>query len=105
MEKYARQAVSEGIKNSEDLHVGADSEIYRVLNLHYNRNNHIEVWGPQVRIFKNHTLLFLFPLVAWALLCLHSDFYFFIYLFILSHSKGHYTKLLKSKLENSDAYL
>ncbi|PSN43307.1 Homeobox protein prospero [Blattella germanica] len=43
MEKYARQAVSEGIKNAEDLHVGADSEIYRVLNLHYNRNNHIEV--------------------------------------------------------------
>lgn len=55
MEKYARQAVSEGVKNAEDLHVGADSEIYRVLNLHYNRNNHIEVWGPQVRILANHT--------------------------------------------------
>lgn len=49
MEKYARQAVSEGVKNAEDLHVGGDSELYRVLNLHYNRNNHIEVWGPQVR--------------------------------------------------------
>lgn len=49
MEKYARQAVSEGVKNSDDLRVGGDSEIYRVLNLHYNRNNHIEVWGPQVR--------------------------------------------------------
>ncbi|XP_044744855.1 homeobox protein prospero isoform X5 [Coccinella septempunctata] len=48
MEKYARQAVSEGVKNAEDLHVGGDSELYRVLNLHYNRNNHIEVWGPQV---------------------------------------------------------
>ncbi|XP_063985663.1 homeobox protein prospero isoform X4 [Diachasmimorpha longicaudata] len=48
MEKYARQAVSEGVKNAEDLRVGGDSEIYRVLNLHYNRNNHIEVWGPQV---------------------------------------------------------
>ncbi|XP_048518020.1 homeobox protein prospero [Dendroctonus ponderosae] len=43
MEKYARQAVSEGVKNGDDLHVGADSELYRVLNLHYNRNNHIEV--------------------------------------------------------------
>lgn len=43
MEKYARQAVSEGIKAVEDLQVGGDSEIYRVLNLHYNRNNHIEV--------------------------------------------------------------
>ena len=49
MEKYARQAVSEGVKNADDLHVGVDSELYRVLNLHYNRNNHIEVWGPQVR--------------------------------------------------------
>lgn len=43
MEKYARQAVSEGVKSQDDLHVGGDSEIYRVLNLHYNRNNHIEV--------------------------------------------------------------
>lgn len=43
MEKYARQALSEGITNHEDIHVGAESEIYRVLNLHYNRNNHIEV--------------------------------------------------------------
>uniref|UniRef100_A0A1B6CSD8 Homeobox protein prospero n=1 Tax=Clastoptera arizonana TaxID=38151 RepID=A0A1B6CSD8_9HEMI len=43
MEKYARQAVSEGVKNAEDLHVSGDCEIYRVLNLHYNRNNHIEV--------------------------------------------------------------
>jgi len=55
MEKYARQAVSEGIKSAEDLHVGGDSEIYRVLNLHYNRNNHIEVWGPQVRALPTFT--------------------------------------------------
>lgn len=62
MEKYARQAVSEGVKNVEDLRVGGDSEIYRVLNLHYNRNNHIEVWGPQVRNTNTHTLHFvLFP--------------------------------------------
>ena len=43
MEKYARQALSEGIKSPEDLRVSMDSELYRVLNLHYNRNNHIEV--------------------------------------------------------------
>jgi len=59
MEKYARQAVSEGVKNVEDLRVGGDSEIYRVLNLHYNRNNHIEVWGPQVRNTNTHTLHFI----------------------------------------------
>lgn len=43
MEKYARQAISEGLKIADDLHVAGDSELYRVLNLHYNRNNHIEV--------------------------------------------------------------
>jgi len=43
MEKYARQALSEGVKNSEEIHVSVDHELYRVLNLHYNRNNHIEV--------------------------------------------------------------
>lgn len=43
MEKYARQALSEGVKSSEDLVVTCDNELYRVLNLHYNRNNHIEV--------------------------------------------------------------
>ena len=45
MEKYARQALSEGITNPDDIRISLDSEIYRVLNLHYNRNNHIEVSG------------------------------------------------------------
>lgn len=43
MEKYARQAVSEGISGAENIEVTMDSELLRVLNLHYNRNNHIEV--------------------------------------------------------------
>jgi len=43
MEKYARQAIAEGCKHSEELVVTNDSELYRVLNLHYNRNNQIEV--------------------------------------------------------------
>ena len=43
MEKYARQALAEGVKNAEDLVVTSDSELYRILNLHYNRNNQIEV--------------------------------------------------------------
>ena len=51
MEKYARQALSEGIKNAEDIRVSLDSELYRVLNLHYNRNNHIEVNNQQ--LFRN----------------------------------------------------
>lgn len=43
MEKYARQALSEGVKSETELHVTEDSELYRVINVHYNRNNHIEV--------------------------------------------------------------
>ena len=43
MEKYARQAIAEGVKSAEDIFVTTESEIYRVLNLHYNRNNQIEV--------------------------------------------------------------
>lgn len=43
MEKYARQFLSEGVKSLDELKVGPDSELLRVLNLHYNRNNHIEV--------------------------------------------------------------
>lgn len=43
MEKYARQAIAEGCKSIDDLVVTTESELYRVLNLHYNRNNQIEV--------------------------------------------------------------
>jgi len=43
MEKYARQALSEGVKSDTELHVTEESELYRVINVHYNRNNHIEV--------------------------------------------------------------
>jgi hypothetical protein len=50
MEKYARQAISEGVKSDSELRVNEDSELYRVLNVHYNRNNHIEV------IIGNQTL-------------------------------------------------
>jgi hypothetical protein len=53
MEKYARQALSEGVKNPEELRVALDSELYRVLNLHYNRNNHIEVSRHNTQIPKD----------------------------------------------------
>lgn len=43
MEKYARQAVAEGVVRADDITVSNDAELIRVLNLHYNRNNHIEV--------------------------------------------------------------
>jgi hypothetical protein len=43
MEKYARQHLAEGVQHANELHVDFDSEIFRTLNSHYNRNNQIEV--------------------------------------------------------------
>lgn len=42
MDKYARNYLAEGVKNKEDIIVTPDSEIYKNLNQHYNRNNHIQ---------------------------------------------------------------
>lgn len=53
MEKYARQAVTEGIKTPDDLLIAGDSELYRVLNLHYNRNNHIEVCNNLITTLRH----------------------------------------------------
>ena len=67
MEKYARQALSEGVKSDTELHVTEESELYRVINVHYNRNNHIEVsfeepftfwtWPPLLFLYIFHLLL------------------------------------------------
>ncbi|XP_012936323.1 alpha-protein kinase 1 [Aplysia californica] len=43
MEKYARQALAEGLQHADELVVTSDSELFRHLNLHYNRNNQLEV--------------------------------------------------------------
>lgn len=43
MEKYAKQAIAEGIRNKDDIVVTTESEIYKQLNQHYNRNNIIQV--------------------------------------------------------------
>lgn len=43
IEKYARQYLAEGIRKMEDLIITTDSDLYRVLNLHYNRSNQIDV--------------------------------------------------------------
>lgn len=75
MEKYARQAVGEGVKVVEDIHIGLDSEIYRVLNLHYNRNNHIEVSSIFVWVIKS--MIFIecqFSGAEQFSLCCRSDF-------------------------------
>lgn len=50
MEKYARQAISEGTKSADEVVVNMDAEIIRALNLHYNRNNHLEVSSRLTRV-------------------------------------------------------
>ncbi|ETN82845.1 hypothetical protein NECAME_07739 [Necator americanus] len=42
MDKFARQALAEGITSRDDIVVTVDSEIFRTLNQHYNRNNHVQ---------------------------------------------------------------
>uniref|UniRef100_A0A8D0C1N5 Prospero homeobox 2 n=1 Tax=Salvator merianae TaxID=96440 RepID=A0A8D0C1N5_SALMN len=43
MEKFARQAILEGITNPSDLIVTRNSELFRILNIHYNKGNDFEV--------------------------------------------------------------
>jgi len=43
IEKTARQAVTEGMVNADDLKLSRDSELIRVLNNHYNKSNQFEV--------------------------------------------------------------
>ncbi|CAB3403386.1 unnamed protein product [Caenorhabditis bovis] len=42
MEKFARQLLAEGVKSRDEIFVTKDSELFKALNTHYNRNNHIQ---------------------------------------------------------------
>ncbi|XP_017564310.1 prospero homeobox protein 1a isoform X2 [Pygocentrus nattereri] len=43
MEKFARQAINDGVTGAEELTVSRDCELYRALNMHYNKANDFEV--------------------------------------------------------------
>ncbi|XP_061285452.1 prospero homeobox protein 2 isoform X2 [Bos javanicus] len=43
MEKFARQAISDGVTNPKMLVILRDSELFRALNMHYNKGNDFEV--------------------------------------------------------------
>lgn len=43
MEKFARQAINDGVTSTEELTVNRDCELYRALNMHYNKANDFEV--------------------------------------------------------------
>ncbi|XP_072721317.1 prospero homeobox protein 2 [Ciconia boyciana] len=45
VEKFARQALLEGIVDAGTLRVSRDSELFRALNMHYNKGNDFEVPG------------------------------------------------------------
>ncbi|CAH2254377.1 prospero homeobox 1 isoform X1 [Pelobates cultripes] len=42
MEKYARQAINDGVTSTEELCITRDCELYRALNMHYNKANDFE---------------------------------------------------------------
>uniref|UniRef100_A0A8C6U6D4 Prospero domain-containing protein n=1 Tax=Neogobius melanostomus TaxID=47308 RepID=A0A8C6U6D4_9GOBI len=43
MEKFARQAINEGVTTADELSVGRDAELFRALNMHYNKANDFQV--------------------------------------------------------------
>ncbi|XP_036449337.1 prospero homeobox protein 2 [Colossoma macropomum] len=43
MEKFARQAIVDGVSDVKDLAVTRDSELFRALNMHYNKANDFQV--------------------------------------------------------------
>uniref|UniRef100_A0A8C6KWT4 Prospero homeobox 1 n=1 Tax=Nothobranchius furzeri TaxID=105023 RepID=A0A8C6KWT4_NOTFU len=43
MEKFARQAINDGVTGADELSVSRDCELFRALNMHYNKANDFEV--------------------------------------------------------------
>nr|XP_061842950.1 prospero homeobox protein 1-like [Nerophis lumbriciformis]XP_061842951.1 prospero homeobox protein 1-like [Nerophis lumbriciformis] len=43
MEKFARQSINDGVAGVEELSVSRDCELFRALNMHYNKANDFEV--------------------------------------------------------------
>uniref|UniRef100_A0A1A8MTP0 Prospero homeobox 1 n=1 Tax=Nothobranchius pienaari TaxID=704102 RepID=A0A1A8MTP0_9TELE len=43
MEKFARQAINDGVTGADELGVSRDCELFRALNMHYNKANDFEV--------------------------------------------------------------
>ncbi|KAJ0060912.1 hypothetical protein NL108_001764, partial [Boleophthalmus pectinirostris] len=42
MEKFARQAINDGVTGADELGVSRDCELFRALNMHYNKANDFE---------------------------------------------------------------
>ncbi|GMS89369.1 hypothetical protein PENTCL1PPCAC_11544 [Pristionchus entomophagus] len=85
MEKYAKEAVAKGIRNREEIIVTRDSEIFKQLNQHYNRNNHFEapdrfIWVVQETLREFHEAILLgkheepsWKKPIYKIICRHDD--------------------------------
>lgn len=51
MEKFARQSINDGVTGVEELSVSRDCELFRALNMHYNKANDFEVSLRPFRLF------------------------------------------------------
>ncbi len=56
MEKFARQAINDGVTGVEEMSVSRDCELFRALNMHYNKANDFEVSLRPLPLF--HTTAF-----------------------------------------------
>lgn len=43
MEKFARQAIVDGVSDVKDMSVTRDCDVFRALNMHYNKANDFQV--------------------------------------------------------------
>ncbi|KAL0170824.1 hypothetical protein M9458_035420, partial [Cirrhinus mrigala] len=43
MEKFARQAIIDGVNDVKDISITRESELFRALNMHYNKANDFQV--------------------------------------------------------------
>ena len=52
MEKFAKQAIAEDVRSTDEIQVTMESEIYKALNQHYNRNNVIDPPEPLIFVIE-----------------------------------------------------
>jgi len=57
VEEYAKQQISDKV-DPENIHITMDSELFKTLNTHYNKNNQIEVSETQTTRIRPPILIY-----------------------------------------------